>query len=121
MPDPTAHPLSVPLLRNLVYGPELRTGPHSAVLFPLEEADGFGRIDFEELDAVRECRGEYLPYELGEEDQRGTWVYEVANSSWLLERHAYEMSYEHPLIPEFTHYIFAFHDQFIEAICRGIW
>lgn len=107
-------------------------------------------VRFEGLDAIRECRGEIRPYEIAEEHrdfldrwnpaasiqdglviakkgwsrptERYPWVWEVEHSHWLAERHAYEdRHYRHPLIPDFTHYLFVFHDEFVEAIARGIW
>lgn len=43
-------------------------------------------------------------------------------SPWLAQRHKYETDvYSTPLLETYQHYVFEFHDQFIEAIAEGIW
>jgi hypothetical protein len=40
----------------------------------------------------------------------------------LRQRHAYEMRhYATPMLDTHQHYLFAFHDEFVEAIAEGIW
>ena len=91
---------------------------------------GYGRITFEKFDALRICRGEYPPVEFS--DYRSfSWVAIVKNSTWLKERHAYESehystSYEFggdvdEMLRDFNHYLFTFHDEYIEVIAAGIW
>jgi hypothetical protein len=136
-----------------VLHPEVRTGAYNAMRFPCEsrgEHVPYAIVRFEELDAIRECRGEIRPYEPADEhahfldrwnpfssirdgavesktdweppSERYPWVWEIENSPWLGERHAYEEThYRHPLIPDFVHYLFRFHDEYVEAIARGIW
>jgi len=51
--------------------------------------------------------------------------------SWLLERYEYEkthygQAYEFngdvdEMLRDFSHYVFSFHDQFVEALSAGIW
>ena len=78
------------------------------------------------------CRGEMFPYDYTwEKHKRGTWIFKVCNSPWLKERFEYEQkhygrSYEfggnvEEMLTDFTHYLFSFHDEFIEVIARGFW
>lgn len=54
--------------------------------------------------------------------QPGDWVYVLDGSSWLRERHDYELHhYSTPLVDTHQHYVFAFHDEFVEAIAEGTW
>jgi hypothetical protein len=77
-------------------------------------------VTFEGLDAIRASRGEVAPYDDGHDFS--SWVYNVLDSTWLAERHAYEWSnYETPLLETHQHYLFRFHDEFVEAIAQGIW
>lgn len=128
-----AVPMSVPLRADAV-GPcrltfghlsvagadeETRSPVDNALFF--ETAEGsLGRVTFEGLDAVRASRGEVAPCDDGHDFS--SWVYNVLNSTWLAERHAYEWSnYETPLLGTHQHYLFRFHDEFVEAIAEGIW
>ncbi len=128
-----AVPLSVPLNADAV-GPcrltfgylsvagadeETRCPADNALFF--ETAEGsLGRVTFEGLDAIRASRGEVAPYDDGHDFS--SWVYNVVDSTWLEERHAYEWSnYETPLSETHQHYLFRFHDEFVEAIAQGIW
>jgi hypothetical protein len=130
---PLAHPLAVPLQAHSVLSPRLvyaHVAPLSgadddpdAIYFPLPDSEpGEGRVTFESLDAVRVCRGEHMPYPYAVPFAGGDWVYEISDSSWLLERHTYEFEhYKTPLIGSYRHYLFSFHDEYIEAIAEGIW
>jgi hypothetical protein len=121
-----AEPIQVSLDADHVLSPVIRYGdPYAAVFFPVEpmddshEATTFGRVTFEELDSIRCSRGEFFPYESYE---YGSWVCELAPSAYLNERHTYESKhYETPLLDEYHHYIFSFHDEFIETIAKGFW
>jgi hypothetical protein len=83
------------------------------------------RVTFEGLDAFRCARGEYLEYE-AEDD-----IAVVEPSDWLIERHAYEAkhygsSYEwgrgaDTMLTDTHHYLFSFHDEFVEVLARGLW
>ncbi len=63
--------------------------------------------------------------------KRGTWIFKVCNSPLLIERFEYEQkhygkAYEfggnvQEMLTDFTHYVFSFHDEFIEVIARGFW
>lgn len=67
-------------------------------------------------------RGETPPYEITKARAAGDWVFTVEDSSWLAERHHYEMQrYSTPLLEAHQHYVFQFHDEFAEAIAEGIW
>lgn len=128
-----AVPLSVPLKADAV-GPCRLTFGHLAVagadegttrpadnaLFFETSDDLLGRVTFEGLDAIRASRGEAAPYDDGHDFS--SWVYDVLGSTWLAERHSYEWrNYETPLLETHQHYLFRFHDEFVEAIAQGIW
>ena len=122
--------LRVPLIADPVDSPQVRWGSSApggdhltAVVFPVRDEESIGRVTFEELDAIRVARGEYLPFEQRDESYEGwEWVYVVENSRWLEERHRYEdHHYDSPLVESHDHYVFSFHDEFVEAIARGIW
>ena len=136
--SPSARPLSVPLQADSVLSPRLAFGhlplfpadadyPPNAIYFSLPaDEGGLGRVTFEGLDAVRGSRGEHLPFPravpLTEPARIRDWVFEVFDSPWLAERHAYEnRHYQTPLLDTHQHYLFSFHDQFIEAIAQGVW
>jgi hypothetical protein len=104
---------------------------YTCILFNTDDGK-FGRVTFDNLDAIRICRGEHCPFDDDwEEGKVFHWVSVVENSSWLIERYAYEKkfyenSYEFGgdvdvMKTDFNHYIFSFHDQFVEVIASGIW
>jgi hypothetical protein len=121
---------------TFVLSPELyyagnKSEVHTGINF-ITSSDKYGRITFENLDAIKICRGEVMPYEFDWslcEDH--TWVFQIENSKWLPERFDYEnehygKAYEfggnvHDMQTDFEHYLFSFHDEFIEAIARGFW
>lgn len=71
---------------------------------------------------MKAARGELLPYGTASPRMPGDWVFTVAESPWLAERHRYEMQlYSTPLRETYLHYVFQFHDGFVEAIAKGIW
>lgn len=130
---PRTRSIAVPLEADYVMSPIVRYGdPFTAIFFLIEPSEQvvdaspeaqyespWGRITFEGFDAIRCSRGEYAPY--GPE-QPESWVYEVLDSQWLSERHEYESShYDTPLLDDYHHYLFCFHDEFVEAIAKGIW
>ena len=123
--DPVAGP-------TVIYGEELESGGTLTSIEFLTEDDGWARVTFERLDSIRVSRGEYDPYP--RDWKRGDaihWVSEVIPSPWLLERYEYEkqhygQAYEfggdvNEMLRDFSHYVFTFHDQFIEALSAGIW
>ncbi len=110
----------------VIYG-----GAGTAILFTTE-IEKYGRVTFEGLDALKVCRGENCPYE--NDWKKGSpyrWVSKVENSLWLTERHAYESKYyKHAyefggdvdeMLSDYSHYLFSFHDEFVEAISSGVW
>ena len=64
-----------------------RTPADNALFFGTAEGS-LGRVTFEDLDAIRASRGEVAPYDDGHDFS--SWVYNVLDSTWLAERHAYE-------------------------------
>ena len=112
---------------RLVYGGlDLRAaaagdGAYAAIYFCTTDGGALGRVTFEGLDAIRGSRGEHLPHQNDDPSGR-SWVFVVDASAWLAERHDYETRhYETPLLESHRHYLFQFHDEFIEAIAEGIW
>jgi hypothetical protein len=129
----TAQALTVPLAADSVAPPRLvygsletalasgRDEAYPAVYFEIS-GGSLGRVTFEGLDAVKAARGELLPYDTATPRMPGDWVFTVAESPWLTERHHYEMQlYSTPLLGTYLHYVFQFHDEFVEAIAQGIW
>lgn len=123
-PDPVLDP-------EVYYDPDPKARSITGIYFQTED-DQFGRMTFENLDAIRISRGEYLPYaDDWQEGQPYCWVTTVEHSNWLKQRYAYEKkhygdSYEfggnvEDMLTDFKHYVFSFHDQFIEVIARGFW
>ena len=124
-------PIKVPIKADSVLSPDFFYGDYTGIHF-ITSNDKHGRITFENLDAVKISRGEFMPFEIDYSSvEKGSWVFEVENSSWKMERYAYESkhygeSYEfggnvEDMLTDFTHYLFSFHDQFIEVIARGFW
>lgn len=127
-----AHRHEVPIQADSVASPIVHYGtPMTAIHFRTEDGR-WGRITFERLDSLRVSRGEYEPFP-NSPDESGefNWVTTVSNSAWLRERYEYEkehygQSYNFSgnvdeMLGEFCHYVFSFHDQFVEAIAAGIW
>lgn len=124
--------LKVPFKPDSVLCPELHYGDPFPGLYFRTDDDQYGRITFENLDSLKVSRGEFLPFENDwKEGDSYNWVYIVNDSKWLSQRHKYESdhygdSYEFDgnvddMLTEFNHYVFCFHDEFVEAIARGIW
>jgi hypothetical protein len=121
----TAHSVAPP---RLLYGSldvalgAGRDAGYTAVYFAVAGSGSLGRITFERLDAVKAARGELLPYDIAGPRRPGDWVFTVDESPWLAQRHHYETDfYSTPLLETCQHYVFEFHDEFIEAIAEGIW
>ena len=111
-----------------VASPEIRYSDEmNCLLFWTDdvEAGHVGRVLFEGFDAIRVCRGEHMPYEddwSADDYPRYPWVFEVDDSRWLRERDEYETRhYQTPLLEEYVHYVFRFHDEYVELIAKGIW
>ncbi len=122
----------IPVVADFVLSPDVFYGDEQTGIYFQTEDEQHGRITFENLDALKICRGENLPFvDNWEEGQKYPWVYKIENSKWLKERFDYEnenygSSYEfggnvNEMQTDFSHYVFKFHDQFVEAIARGFW
>jgi hypothetical protein len=124
--------LQAPLTADSIDDPIVTYGKGPASInFPLQDG-GWGRVTFEKLDAIRVCRGEYEPYESSWKDgDPRCWISTVSRSPWLRERYEYEKrhyrdAYEFggdvdEMRRDFSHYVFRFHDQFVEVLSAGIW
>ncbi len=122
----------IPVAADFVLSPDVLYSDELTGIYFQTEDEQYGRITFENLDALKICRGENLPFpddfEAGHEYP---WVYKIENSKWLKERFDYEngnygSSYEfgcdvNEMLTDFSHYVFKFHDQFVEVIARGFW
>jgi len=122
----------IPVLADDVFSPDVYYGEKLTGIYFQTQDDEWGRITFYNLDAIKICRGENLPYEDDwKAGQEITWVYKVENSKWIKERFKYEnenygSSYEfggnvNEMLTDFSHYVFKFHDQFVEVIANGFW
>jgi hypothetical protein len=118
-------PLDSPFRPDPVLSPQVEYAPIRIVYEG--HAVPWVRVTFDRWDSLRVCRGEYLPYDT---DGSAT-SYTVSDSRWLRERHAYEAkhygtSYSwgknvDEMLEEFDHYLFRFHDEFVEVIAGGVW
>jgi len=117
----------VPIQADTVESPIVHYGkPMTAVHFIVDDGR-WGRLTFERLDSLRVSRGESAPYR----PYRSHWVTTVSNSEWLRERYEYEKrhygaaynfaGHVEEMRDEYSHYVFSFHDEFVEAIAAGIW
>lgn len=127
-----AKKIIIPVVADFVLSPDVLYSDELTGIYFETEDEQYGRITFEKLDALKICRGENLPFTYNcEEGQKFPWVYKIENSRWLKERFDYEnenygSSYEfggnvNEMLIDFSHYVFKFHDQFVEAIARGFW
>ena len=127
-----AHRLEVPLIADSVDSPVLRYGRRmTAIEFATQDGQ-WGRVTFEKLDSIKASRGEHEPFPYAPDEASGySWVKTISKSEWLRERYEYEKRYYgknynfggdvDEMLDEYSHYIFSFHDEFIEAIAAGIW
>jgi len=128
----------VPVISDPVLGPTvtydevLESGDVLTSIKFLTDDDQWARVTFDHLDSIRVSRGEFNPYPTDwKPGDQLYWVYEVVPSPWLLERYEYEKKYYahayefdgdvDEMLRDFSHYVFRFHDQFVEALCAGIW
>ena len=122
----------IPVIADFVLSPDILFSNELTGIYFQTEDEQFGRITFENLDALKVCRGENLPFENDwKEGQKYPWVFKVENSIWLKERfdymnENYGNSYEfggnvNEILTDFSHYVFKFHDQFVEVIAKGFW
>lgn len=120
-----------PFQPDPVLAPGLRYDEGSLILFYVAvDEESHVRVTFEGLDSMRAARGEYSPYWSEENDDYSS-IAVVQPSPWLKERHEYESahygeSYEwgrgaDTMLVDTHHYLFLFHDGFIEILARGVW
>jgi hypothetical protein len=124
-----AKSFEIPFEPDPVESPTILHGHGRAVVLYTTRDEEHVRLTFENLDALRVCRGEYPPYSAAAA-HRGS-CYTIENSSWLVERHSYESKhyrgfYEFgnnvdDMLTDFDHFLFRFHDEFVESIAAGIW
>lgn len=123
-------PDSLEIEPDPVATPELRYGEEGAVLdYPRRDGEGWVRVVFHRWDSLRVCRGEYEPYETAA-PRRFTALSIVRPSTWLRERYEYERRHYRTgyafngnvdeMLHEFEHYVFKFHDEFVEVIAGGV-
>ncbi len=114
-----------------VDGPEVRYGEHGASLDYPRRHGGWARVVFDRWDSLRVSRGEYPPYAAADvENDRHSSISIVRPSTWLRERYEYERRHYgeayaftgqvDEMLREFEHYLFSFHDQFVEVVAGGV-
>jgi hypothetical protein len=127
-----AYGLDVPLNADSVDSPIVQYGGGMTALHFTTEDGRWGRVTFERLDSIKVSRGEYEPFPSAPgEGKSSHWVTTVSNSEWLRERYDYEKRHYgnaynfggdvDEMVREFSHYVFNFHDQFVEVLAAGIW
>ena len=127
-----ASSMDVPVIADSVDSPMVIYGRGWTSINFLAQDGRYGRVTFEKLDSIRVSRGEYSPYPMApEEPPKISWVKTVANSIWLRERYEYEKHHYgkaynfggnvEEMMTDFSHYVFEFHDEFVEVLCAGIW
>ena len=133
MNEPNQKGIEVPVKADSVEAPVIIYNSDLVALdFLADDEETWWRVTFENLDSIKISRGEFAPFSTEPpHDQPYQWVSVVENSTWLKERYEYEKSrygdqYEwganvEEMLHEFDHYVFEFHDEFVEVIARGIW
>jgi hypothetical protein len=126
-----AKPIKIPIIADSVASPELYYKKGFDAIYFYTSDEKYGRITFEGLDSIKISRGEYMPYKHNYDLSADIWVYEIENSKWQQERYNYEKkhyanAYEFggnvdEMLTDYKHYLFEFHDEFIEAITKGFW
>jgi hypothetical protein len=126
-----ASDLFVPVKADLVLSPQLCYGEPLTAIYFITDDEKYGRITFEKLDSIKVSRGEYFPYEYEKNSPSYCWVKIVQNSNWLNERYTYENKYYNnsyefngnvnEMLSDYKHYVFSFHDEFIEVLASGFW
>jgi hypothetical protein len=111
--------------------PEIRYGELGASLDYPRRHGGWARVVFDRWDALRVCRGEYSPYaQAVPESGSYSSISIVRPSTWLRERYEYERRHYakayafngdvDEIRREFDHYLFCFHDEFVEVTAGGV-
>jgi hypothetical protein len=122
----------VPFAADSVDSPIVHYGDPITAIHFITDDGRWGRLTFEGLDSLKVSRGEFEPFLSSPNDPGGFhWVTTISNSAWLRERYEYEKRHYgtaynsggnvDEMLEEYSHYVFAFHDQFVEAIAAGIW
>jgi hypothetical protein len=97
----------IPVVADFVLSPDVLYSDELTGIYFQTEDEQYGRITFENLDALKICRGENLPFtDNWEEGQE--YPYEFGGNV-------------NEMLTDFSHYVFKFHDQFVEVIARGFW
>lgn len=131
-PKQLSHGFDVPLTADSVESPVVNYGGGMTAIQFLTDDGRWGRVAFEGLDSIKVSRGEYEPFlSAPGEENAFYWVTTISNSVWLGERYEYEKRYygesynfggnEDEMVTEFSHYVFSFHDKFVEVLAAGIW
>jgi len=131
-PQQLAHGVEVPLKADSVDSPIVQFGGGMTAIHFVTDKGHWGRITFERFDSIKICRGEYKPFPLAPGKAVSFhWVTTISNSAWLQERYEYEKKHYgsaynfggnvDEMLTDFSHYIFSFHDEFVEVIAAGIW
>ena len=126
-----AHKFDVPVIADSIDSPIVHYGGDVTAIHFTTQDEQWGRVTFERLDSIRISRGEAAPYPAALDSDPYSWVSTVSDSSWQKLRYEYESkhygeSYNfggdvNEMLTEYSHYVFSFHDQFVEAIAAGIW
>jgi hypothetical protein len=122
-----ARGMKIPFEPDPVLSPSIFYGSNPTAPLYTTAEDNYVRVTFEGLDSIKACRGECFPYPLSS-PRHGT-CHVIDNSRWLIERHAYEDKHYRNCyefgndvdMTDYNHFVFSFHDEFIEAIAAGIW
>jgi len=127
-------PIIIPVIADYVMSPTVIYGENFTCINFETQDEKFGRITFENMDAIKISRGEMPAYHDPTEIDDymvGTWVYSVENSKWLQERYQYEKKYYEnsyewgnsveEMLTDFKHFYYRFHDEFVEVIAKGFW
>ena len=59
----TVKQIRIPVIADLVLSPDFFYGDNTGIYFVTDD-DQYGRITFENLDSVKICRGEVMPYKV---------------------------------------------------------
>jgi hypothetical protein len=124
--------LDVPLKADFVDSPIVQYGGEMTAIHFASDDGRWGRVTFEGLDSIKVSRGEYEPFPpVPGQENTFHWVKTISNSAWLRERYEYEKRHYgsaynfggdvDEMLTDFSHYVFKFHDQFVEVLAAGIW
>jgi hypothetical protein len=123
-------PHDSPFQPDAVMPPELRYDGGLSLSYGAADEQARVYVSFEGLDSVRACRGQVSPYPRQDGAPRSR-IRIVRPSPWLPERYAYEAehygdAYEwgrgaDTMLVDTHHYLFLFHDEFVEVLARGVW